>query len=122
MTIAESIQGRGNAHWELHWSVGIQASGLGLGLLATGKVICSTLAQGCLRVHFKVQHQRHHCGHTTTAHGKDRWIQPGKSRGAWQQHLPPCSGAAVLHPPRVPEPLCSSTVATHGAEVATQGG
>lgn len=36
----------------------------------------------------------HHYGHMTATRGKDKRIQPRKSRGAWQQHLPPCSGAA----------------------------
>lgn len=48
----------------------------------------------------------HHYGHTTATRGKDKWMQPRKSRGAWQQHFPPRSGAAVLRPPRVPVPMC----------------
>lgn len=53
MSIAESIQGRGKPQWELHWSVGIQASGLGLGLLAMRKGHLLSLSTGLIEGPFQ---------------------------------------------------------------------
>lgn len=124
MTIAESIQGAGKPHWELHWSVGIQANGLVLGLLATGKVICSPLAHGCLRAHFRVQHQCHHDA-PLWLHDNHSWQRQMGSAKEFQTSLAAASPTMFwgCHAaPTTGTRAHGTEVATHEAEVATHWG